>query len=287
MDGVVALLDGPAIEAGQFAHDIDAVDRQRREDDGLDHETPLAELFEDQLACADLVVINKADLLSDDGLERVKSSVARQLRPGVSAIATEMGAVDPLAVLGIDAAAEADPESRSELHHHHGPEDPDGDEEADHDHDEFDSVAIELPEITRPDAFLSGLGDVMRRHGLLRVKGFAAVAGKPMRLVVQAVGPRVNSHYDRPFGTDEGRRDQVGCDRCRQVPTGRRSNAHCSGGLRARCIFLQPCRDLSRMEPSRLILTNPPPTLSSFPQRTPNLRPWRRRIRRRAAARTS
>ena len=204
VDGVVALLDGPAIEAGQFAHDIDAVDRQRREDDGLDHDTPLAELFEDQLACADLVVINKADLLTDVGLERVRSTVTRQLRPGVSAIVTEMGAVDPLAVLGIDAAAEADPESRIELHHHHGPEDPDG-EEADHDHDEFDSVAIELPEITRPDAFLSGLGNVVRRHRLLRVKGFAAVAGKPMRLVVQAVGPRVNSHYDRPFGTDEDR----------------------------------------------------------------------------------
>ena len=204
VDGVVALLDGPAIEAGQFAHDIDAVDRQRREDDGLDHDTPLAELFEDQLACADLVVINKADLLTDAGLERVKSSVKRQLRPGVSAIAAEMGAVDPLAVLGIDAAAEADPESRAELHHRHGPEDPDG-EEADHDHDEFDSVAIELPEIAQPDAFLSGLGDAVRRHGLLRVKGFAAVAGKPMRLVVQAVGPRVNSHYDRPFGTDEDR----------------------------------------------------------------------------------
>ena len=204
VDGVVALLDGPAIEAGQFAHDLGAIDRQRREDDSLDHETPLAELFEDQLACADLVVINKADLLTDDGLDRVKSTVKMQLRPGVATVAAEMGAVDPLAVLGIDANAESDAEARAELHHHHSLEEEEGPED-DHNHDEFDSVVIDLPEIARPDTFLDGVSQVMRLHGLLRVKGFAAVEGKPMRLIVQAVGPRVGSHYDRSFGAGEAR----------------------------------------------------------------------------------
>ena len=208
VDGVVALLDGPAIEAGQFAHDLGAIDRQRREDDSLDHETPLAELFEDQLACADLVVINKADLLTDDGLDRVKSTVKMQLRPGVSTVAAEMGAVDPLAVLGIDANAESDAEARAELHHHHSLEEEEGPED-DHNHDEFDSVVIDLPEIARPDTFLDGVSQVMRLHGLLRVKGFAAVEGKPMRLIVQAVGPRVGSHYDRSFGAGEIRRTKL------------------------------------------------------------------------------
>ena len=212
VDGVVALLDGPAIEAGQFAHDIDAVDRQRREDDGLDHDTPLAELFEDQLACADLVVINKADLLTDDGLERVKSSVTRQLRPGVSAIATKMGAVDPLAVLGIDAAAETDPESRVELHHHHGPEDPDG-EEADHDHDEFDTIAIELPEITEPGRipFRSGRCGAPPRasqgQGIRRGCRQADEARRPGRRTAGEFALRQAHRGQR------GPADQIGCDR--------------------------------------------------------------------------
>ena len=40
---------------------------------------------------------------------------------------------------------------------------------------------------------------------MLRVKGFAAVAGKPMRLLVQAVGARVTHQYDRPWARGEPR----------------------------------------------------------------------------------
>ena len=40
---------------------------------------------------------------------------------------------------------------------------------------------------------------------MLRVKGFAAVAGKPMRLLVQAVGARVTHQYDRPWAAAEAR----------------------------------------------------------------------------------
>ncbi|MDG1971866.1 MAG: GTP-binding protein, partial [Paracoccaceae bacterium] len=46
---------------------------------------------------------------------------------------------------------------------------------------------------------------VIRQFGVLRLKGFAAVAGKPMRLVIQAVGPRVDSYFDRPLTADEPR----------------------------------------------------------------------------------
>jgi len=51
-----------AMAAGRFASDPEAVDVQRQTD-YLEHETPLQELFEDQLACADLVVLNKTDLV--------------------------------------------------------------------------------------------------------------------------------------------------------------------------------------------------------------------------------
>ena len=37
-------------------------------------------------------------------------------------------------------------------------------------------------------------------QNILRVKGHVAVAGKPLRLLVQAVGARVRLQYDRPWG---------------------------------------------------------------------------------------
>ena len=44
---------------------------------------------------------------------------------------------------------------------------------------------------------------------VLRVKGFVAVTGKPMRLLVQAVGPRVTHHYDRNWTAAEGRQGRL------------------------------------------------------------------------------
>ncbi len=44
---------------------------------------------------------------------------------------------------------------------------------------------------------------------MLRVKGFAAVTGKPMRLLVQAVGPRVTHHYDRAWTVAEARKGRL------------------------------------------------------------------------------
>ncbi len=204
VDGVVALLDGPAIAAGQFAHDVKAIDHMRQQDENLDHETPLSELFEDQLACADLAVINKTDLLTEDELNRVLRDVEGRLRPGVAIVTASMGGVDPKAVLGILAGAEDDVSDRVELHHRHDSEEP-GHSADEHDHDEFDSIVIELQEISDLDAFLAGIRETVRTHELLRVKGFAAVAGKPMQLVIQAVGPRVSSHFHRPFAPFEQR----------------------------------------------------------------------------------
>ena len=208
VDGVVAVLDAPAVEAGQFAHDLDAVERQRLEDGSLDHHTPLAELFEDQLSCADMVVINKADLLNGDAIERVRSEVTGRLRPGVSTVVSEMAKVDPAVILGINAMAEANVEERAEIHHQHGPDDGVA-TEPDHDHDDFDSRVIELPEVDDQRRFLDSIRDAICAHGLLRVKGFASIAGKPMRLVVQAVGPRLSSYFDRPFDSTADRRSRL------------------------------------------------------------------------------
>jgi len=208
VDGVVTVVDGPATAAGQFAHDIAAVDRQREADDGLDHETPLSELFEDQLACADMIIVNKADILGDNGASDVSGKLKSRLRAGVQVLQASHGVIDPKILLGLGIGAEDDLDARHEIHHHHHHDDDDEHDdhhEHEHGHDEFDSFVVSLPEISEMDGFLTRVQGTISDHGVLRLKGFAAVPGKPMRMVIQAVGPRIDTHFDRAFADDETR----------------------------------------------------------------------------------
>lgn len=198
VDGVITVVDGKAVVEGQFAHDVAMVDAQRKRDENLDHETPLSELFEDQIAAADMIVINKSDLLSFDEADALFGRLKKDSREGVQVVKATMGALPVEVLLGQGIGAEGDLEARHELHHHHH-----GDEDDDHhahDHDEFESFVVTRPEITDPAAFAAQVADVIRAHNILRLKGFAAVTGKPMRLTLQAVGPRVDSYFDQPFG---------------------------------------------------------------------------------------
>ena len=195
VDGVITVIDGPAVAEGLFAGDPDAVAAQREADENLDHETPLEELFEEQLACADMVVINKAELLDDKGLQEVEANVARHLRPAVMTLRASHGAVDASVLLGLDAAAEDDLDSRWSHH----------DAAGEHDHDDFTSFSVELAETEAPEALVERLLPVIAAHGILRVKGFVAVTGKAMRLVLQGVGGRLQHYYDRDWQPGEAR----------------------------------------------------------------------------------
>ncbi|HHB81020.1 MAG TPA: cobalamin biosynthesis protein CobW, partial [Aliiroseovarius sp.] len=207
VDGVVAVVDGPAVAEGQFAANLAAVDAQRRADDGLDHETPLSELFADQMASADMVVVNKSDLLGDAASEALVARLASETRDGVHVVRAAHGALPVEVLLGQGAAAEDDMAARHELHHHHHHDD-DGDDHDDHHHDhhhdhghdEFESFVVERGEVADPAAFAEQVAATIRAHDILRLKGFVAVEGKPMRLTLQAVGPRVDSYFDQPFG---------------------------------------------------------------------------------------
>ncbi|MGF1610410.1 MAG: GTP-binding protein, partial [Kiloniellales bacterium] len=75
----------------------------------------------------------------------------------------------------------------------------------DHDHDDFESFVVELGEIARPQAFTDRLAAVVIKHDILRLKGFAAVPGKAMRLVIQGVGPRLQHYFDRDWRDGEAR----------------------------------------------------------------------------------
>ncbi len=199
VDGVVAVVDGRAVADGQFAADPEAVQAQREDDDNLDHDSPLEELYEDQLACADLVVLNKSDLLVDGEHTAVTGDIHNQVRRAVKLVSASHGQVDSSVLLGLDAAAEDDLDARPSHH----------DSADDHDHDDFESFAVEFGAVTTPDDLLSRLVPIIERHDILRIKGFVDVAGKDMRLVVQGVGPRVNHYYDRDWESDESRSSRL------------------------------------------------------------------------------
>ncbi|WP_322100583.1 cobalamin biosynthesis protein CobW [Pseudomonas aeruginosa] len=196
VDAVITVVDSPAVAAGTFAAHPEQVDQQRRQDPNLDHESPLHELFEDQLASADLVILNKADQLDAEALARVRAEIAGELPAAVKIVEASRGELPLPVLLGLNAEAELHIDGRPTHHDHEGHED--------HDHDEFDSFHIDLPEVEEA-ALLEALGELVERHDILRIKGFAAIPGKPMRLLVQGVGKRFDRHFDRKWLADEVR----------------------------------------------------------------------------------
>ena len=195
VDGVIAVIDGPAVAEGRCAADPEAVQAARAADPSLDHDSPLEELFEDQLACADLVLLNKTDLLAEGAQSAVTDEVGGRLRPGVRMLRAAHGAIDAEVLLGLGAAAESDLDSRPSVH----------DGLDDHDHDDFTSFVVELGEIEAAGQLSGALPALIAAHDILRIKGFAAVRGKDMRLVVQGVGPRLQHYFDRDWRPDEPR----------------------------------------------------------------------------------
>ncbi len=192
VDGVVAVVDGAALADGQVAADLVALSKQRAADAALDHDDPIEEVFEDQIACADLVVLNKRDLLDAAGIDKAHAAIENALPRAVRIVTTADGKVDPAALLGLGVGTEDDIENRRTLH----------DDELNHDHDDFDSFVVPLPEIGDPAAIAKRIAEVADTHNVLRMKGFAAVTGKKLRLLIQAVGPRVSHYYDRAWGSE-------------------------------------------------------------------------------------
>jgi cobalamin biosynthesis protein CobW len=199
VDGVVAVIDGAAVAQGRFADDPEAVAKQRAEDSSLDHDNPLEEVYEDQLLCADLVVLNKTDLMSEAERRDVTGQIRATISRAVKVVETEGGRIDTSVLLGLGAAAENDLAARPSHH----------DAEGEHDHDDFETFIVDIPQLTSPEALAKRLAEIAQVHDVLRVKGFADVAGKPMRLLIQGVGQRIQSHFDRPWRADEARQGRL------------------------------------------------------------------------------
>jgi cobalamin biosynthesis protein CobW len=199
VDGVVVVVDGAALADGRVAHDLAALAQQRTADTALEHDDPIEEVFEDQLACADLVVLNKRDLLDAAGVNTALARISRALPRSVKVVTVTDGKVDAALLLGLGVGTEADIENRRTRH----------DAEAAHDHDDFDSFVVTLGEVCDPSVLVARVARVAEQFPVLRVKGFAAVANKPLRLLVQAVGARVTHQYDRPWVAAERRQGRL------------------------------------------------------------------------------
>jgi cobalamin biosynthesis protein CobW len=197
VDGVIAVIDGPAVAEGRFADDPQKVAAERAADPALSHDEPLRELFEDQITCADLVIVNKTDGLDAGAAARVDAIVRARARPATKVVSSRFGVLDPRVVLGLGIAAEDDVAGRPSHHDNEGPDD--------HDHDEFVSFVARIGPVADPGDLERRIAGVVTAHDVLRIKGVVDVPGKAMRCVVQAVGARVERYFDRPWRPDEER----------------------------------------------------------------------------------
>jgi cobalamin biosynthesis protein CobW len=187
VDGVVTVVDALALSEGRVTLDEGAVAAQRAADDAVDHDDPIEEVFEDQLACADLVVLSKSDLVSPEALATIEARLVAVLRPGVRIVRSQ-GTLAPLVLIGLNSAAEDDMAARAG---HHG-------EEEEHDHDDFDSIVVTPPPADSIEAMRGRVSTALNLTGVLRVKGHARITDKSAPVVVQGVGGRVELSFGRP-----------------------------------------------------------------------------------------
>lgn len=204
VDAVITVIDGPAVAAGRFASDVERVQAQRLADESLDHDPSLQELLEDQLSAADMVIVSKNDLLQASEREQVEKVINSKVSKAVKTVYISHGEVDLAAIIGLDAAAE---ERIKHVHNHHDHHHAEG-EHHEHAHDHFDSFVVSLGQVDS-EALQSILKDLLNDYNIFRVKGFAALPGKPMRQVIQGVGRRLDVYFDRPWQQHETAKTQL------------------------------------------------------------------------------
>ena len=199
VDGVVTVVDCKALAEGTIVGDLTALEAQREADPNLEHETPLEELFEDQLACADLILLTKTDLVDEENLTQIKSWLTKEVSSGVKIVSCRNGSIAPDLLLGFNAAVEDNLASRPSHHDH---------EEHEHD-DDINSVELICEDTFNPDYLLERLKQLVRQEEIYRIKGFVNVGNKPMRLVLQGVGNRFETFYDRLWSKNEPRQTRL------------------------------------------------------------------------------
>jgi cobalamin biosynthesis protein CobW len=200
VDSVITVVDCEALSQGQVVGDLEALMAQREADDSLEHETPIEELFEDQLACADLVLLTKVDRVDATGQAKAQAWLKQELPDSVKVVSCDRGQISSDLLLGFNAAVEDDLENRPSHH----------DTEVEHDHDDdINSVQFIVDESFEPTELVKRLQALVKQQEIYRVKGFVDVPNKAMRLVLQGVGDRFDYFYDRPWKANEHRQTKL------------------------------------------------------------------------------
>ncbi|MBE7647725.1 cobalamin biosynthesis protein CobW [Tenacibaculum finnmarkense] len=203
IDAVITVVDAVGIATGEIC-DRERVQAQRLADDSLDHETPIEELFLDQLACADLVLVSKRDLVDDEKFEEIEKLISTKARPNIKIIPVENGELDNTLLLGIEASAEDDVDNRHSIHEEHH-------KSGNHHHhnDDIKTVLLEYSETSDIKALVEDLKKLVEDHEIYRIKGFVNIPNKPMRMVLQGVGSRFDYYFERLWGENEERKTSL------------------------------------------------------------------------------
>jgi cobalamin biosynthesis protein CobW len=214
VDGVVTVVDSRAVADGRFADKPEKVSAQRQADAALDHESPLEELFEDQIACADMIILNKSDLVDEAGMVKLQSDIEGEIKRSVKIVRAANGSLPASVLLGLGSATEDEVHNRKSHHERehdafHAEHGDDAEHHHEHDHDDFESFVVEGPTVTNRKALIAALHRVIEEHEILRLKGFVSIEGKPMRLLIQAVGSRIDHHFDREWKEGEHRNSRL------------------------------------------------------------------------------
>ena len=183
VDSVLAVVDAEAVVNGIFAPQMSNELEEKQNQTYVEHETPLSEVFEDQINCSDVVLLTKPDLVKN--ISDARNIIIKEMERNVPILEVQNGDIGADVILGVNAAAETDLDNRRS--HHDGFDD--------HEHDDFDTFSISVPKILDIEKFKIVLETLIRENDILRIKGFLRVESKPLNLLVQGVGKRLSVNF--------------------------------------------------------------------------------------------
>ena len=183
VDSVLAVVDAEAVVNGIFAPQMSNELEEKQNQTYVEHETPLSEVFEDQINCSDVVLLTKPDLVKN--ISDARNIIIKEMERNVPILEVQNGDIGADVILGVNAAAETDLDNRRS--HHDGFDD--------HEHDDFDTFSITVPKILDVEKFKIVLETLIRENDILRIKGFLRVESKPLNLLVQGVGKRLSVNF--------------------------------------------------------------------------------------------
>ena len=182
-----------------------------------------------QIAFADVIIINKTDLVSPDELRELEARI-RGINPYATLHRTQRARVDIADVLGRNAFdldrildiepkfLEAQEEHDHDHHHDHGHDHGDGHHHH-HDHgglkhyhdEDMQSVALRTDKPLNPDKFFPWIQDLVATEGpqILRCKGILSFKDDPERFVFQGVHMILDGDHQRAWKADEKRESRI------------------------------------------------------------------------------